>query len=185
MNNLPIPVDPELNAKLLEPRQLGDDLTETERRIAATWVRLMGYQRHKPVDLVHLAKELDRRFQIQDVTLDQLDTLSRTMEFCGYVQKLASMGRAVVRERLMQTAPDAVEDIIWAREKAREMEDYKETRLAAGQHLDMIGATEKAGAGTVNMVTVVLRGRNFDSDTLEKALPIVEVTEAQIVDSGG
>src|SRR3990167_3159484 len=178
---LPAVVDAGRVIKHRRPRRMAQ-LTESERRIAATWARLVGFTERKHVDYVMLESEVERRYGIK-VTQPELKFLSTSPRFRRYLTRMVTSSREVVRERLLESAPDAVEDLIWARETAKAEGDYKETRLASGQHLDLIGAAEKSVPGTVNVVTVVLRGRNFDADSMDKALPGIEVTEVKVTDT--
>lgn len=98
-----------------------------------------------------------------------------------YAAQLRTQTRDAVMAKLKMDALSAYQDFKWSREKARLVGDYKETRLAAGDHLDRIGATEKPEAVAHNVV-VVLKGRNFDEATLMRELPsttveVVTVTE--------
>ena len=87
-----------------------------------------------------------------------------------YVAKLQTQTREAVMEKLRSDALAAYHDYTWSREAARKAGDYKETRVAAADHLDRIGATEKPTEGG-QQILVVLRGRNFNEDSLNKQLP--------------
>ena len=81
-------------------------------------------------------------------------------------------GKAVVVEALRQDAWDAYQTFKWSREKAVETGDYKEARLAASDHLDRIGATEKPREIVPNL-TIVLQGKNADAANL--LAPMTEI----------
>ena len=91
-----------------------------------------------------------------------------------YVEKLQTQTREAVMAKMRTDALQVYDDYTWSRTKARAEGDYKETRLAAADHLDRIGATEKPEVGAQNIV-VVLRGRNFDEKDLMRELPVTEV----------
>lgn len=111
--------------------------------------------------------------------------LELNMAWRAYVEQLRTQTRAAVMDKLKQDALAAYHDYTWSRTEARAQGDYKETRVASADHLDRIGATEKADQVTQNVV-VVLRGRNFTEDTLNRELPettfelVVPATEVEV-----
>lgn len=74
-----------------------------------------------------------------------------------YVLQLKESQKEVVMARLKQDAIDAYDTYKWSRESAKAAGDYKEARLAAADHLDRIGATEKPREIQPNVV-VILKG---------------------------
>lgn len=105
-----------------------------------------------------------------DLTPSDRKGLESNLAWRAYVTKLQAQTREAVMEKMRQDALAAYQDYTWSRTAAREAGDYKETRIAAGDHLDRIGATEKPTEGGQS-VLVVLRGRNFDEHSLDKQLP--------------
>lgn len=98
----------------------------------------------------------------------------------AYVRQLKQQTRETVLAKLKATAHRAFDNFIHAQEAARTADDYKELRLAASDHLDRIGATEKPEQVAQNVV-VVLKGRTFTEDTLGRELPAIE---AEVVTNG-
>lgn len=94
----------------------------------------------------------------------------------AYVRSLMLQTRDAVMKKLEGTAFRAAENYLWAQEKARETGDYKETRVAAADHLDRVGATQKPEL-TKQAVVVILQSRNFTERSLTKELPTVEAAE--------
>ena len=103
----------------------------------------------------------------------QRKSLEQNAAWRTYVQQLRDQTRDSVMQLLEQQSLDAFQDYTWSRKAAREAGDYKETRVAAGDHLDRIGATKKPDT-QAQQVVVVLRGRNFDEGSLDKELPAIE-----------
>lgn len=99
--------------------------------------------------------------------------LRKNPAWTAYVRQMQEQTRAVVMRKLEQQALPALKDYLWSREQAREAGDYKETRIAAADHLDRIGATEKPTDGPTQVV-VLLKGRNFEVGALERTLAPVE-----------
>lgn len=101
----------------------------------------------------------------------------------AFARSLLESSREAILRRLEADGLDAFHDYVWARKEARLQGDYKETRVGAADHLDRIGATQKPQESVPNLV-VVLQGRNFTADTLDKELPalsneiVVEAEEA-------
>lgn len=100
--------------------------------------------------------------------------LEQNIAWRDYVEKLQTQTREAVMAKMRTDALQVYDDYTWSRTEARTQGDYKETRLAAADHLDRIGATEKPEVGAQNVI-VVLRGRNFDEQTLMRELPVTEV----------
>ena len=89
----------------------------------------------------------------------------------AYVGDLQHHARTHAMSKLQATAQRAVDNYLWAQESARSAGDYKETRMASGDHLDRVGATEKPPDHVVQVATITLRSRNFDETDLLKAGP--------------
>ncbi len=102
----------------------------------------------------------------------------------AYVRKLTQEPRDAVMAMLKTQSVAAAKDYLWSREAAKQAGDYKETRVAAADHLDRIGATEKPENVAQNIV-VVLRGRNFDEGNLMRELPATEVEVVTVKESNG
>lgn len=94
----------------------------------------------------------------------------------AYVEELRKGSRDVVMERLRRESLDVAEDYIWSRKQARKQGDYKEARLAAADHLDRIGLTEKPQP-TQQQTIIVLKGRTFDAESLMRELPAPSTEE--------
>ena len=92
----------------------------------------------------------------------------------AYVQYLKAHARDKVLDTLHGTAFRAADTYVWAQEEARKVGDYAEARKAAGDHLDRIGATEKPPTTTVQIATINLRSRNFDTENLLAESPALE-----------
>ena len=97
-----------------------------------------------------------------------------------YVRMLLEESKDVVMQKLKNDALEAYDTYKWSREAARLEGDYKEARLAAADHLDRIGATEKPQPQQQVQV-IVLRGRTFEEGNLMKELPETTADEAEIV----
>lgn len=95
----------------------------------------------------------------------------------AYVQQLRDDARGVALKKLKNRASKAVDTYLWAQDRARESDDYKEARVAAGDHLDRIGATEKPNVQPVQAIQIVVKSRNVDLANPFKELPAVEVVE--------
>ena len=96
---LPAVVDAGRVIKHRRPRRMAQ-LTESERRIAATWARLVGFTERKHVDYVMLESEVERRYGIK-VTQPELKFLSTSPRFRRYLTRMVTSSREVVRERLL------------------------------------------------------------------------------------
>lgn len=88
----------------------------------------------------------------------------------AYLGYLKAHTRDAVLDELKRDAFGVVDDYQWARKRSRAVDDYKETRVAAADHLDRIGATEKPQP-TAQIAVVTLRGRNFTAEDLDKPSP--------------
>lgn len=97
-----------------------------------------------------------------------------------YVQQLKEETKNVVLQKLKTDALEAYDTYKWSREAAKGAGDYKEARLAAGDHLDRIGATEKPREQSQNVV-VILRGRNYDETTILNEPEEAEVLSVEVV----
>lgn len=82
-----------------------------------------------------------------------------------YVYLLKTKPRDAVMKLLEEQGMAAARDFIEARVMAKAAADYKELRLAASDHLDRLGATQKPTAVQQNVV-VVLKGRNYTAENL-------------------
>lgn len=91
-----------------------------------------------------------------------------------YVRHTRETMRDAAMKRLKDVTPEVVDDYFWARQAARQASDYKETRLAAADHLDRIGVSEKPPTTTVQVAAITLRSRNFDEADLLKESPLLE-----------
>ena len=91
--------------------------------------------------------------------------LEENPAFRAYVKYLQTQSRDAVIALMQRDALDAYDDHKWSRKRAKEKDDYKETRLAAADHLDRIGATQKPTV-TQQSVVVILKGRNYDEKNL-------------------
>ena len=111
-------------------------------------------------------------------------TMSRRTQLHGnpawraYVQQLKDDARGQALKKLKNKASRAVETYLWAQDTARGSGDYKEARVAAGDHLDRIGATEKPSVQPVQAIQIVVKSRNVDLANPFKELPAVEVVES-------
>lgn len=95
-----------------------------------------------------------------------------------YVRMLMEEQVAVVKQKLREDALDAYDTFRWSREKAKAEGDYKEARLAASDHLDRIGATEKPREIAQNVV-VVLKGSSPETIFVEPVETEVVEIEAE------
>lgn len=95
----------------------------------------------------------------------------------AYVRSLREDTRKGVLDKLHRDAYAAYGTYKWARETAVKENDYKEARLAAADHLDRIGATEKPPEVVQQVATIIVRSRNVDVAEPLRALPEVEVEE--------
>lgn len=96
--------------------------------------------------------------------------LEKNPAWAKYVRELQEQSREAVMQLLRSGALEAHADFVDSRKMARKAGDYKELRMAAADHLDRIGATEKP-TNQAQMIVVTLKGRNFDEATLMKELP--------------
>lgn len=113
-------------------------------------------------------------------TMRTIRRLFHNPAWLAYLQYLKVHARDEALDRLKATSAKAVDTYLWAQDKAKSVGDYKEARVAAGDHLDRIGATEKPQPVT-QVAVVTLRGRNFTAEDLDKASPEV-IIEAEKVD---
>lgn len=97
-----------------------------------------------------------------------------------YVAQLRAAGSEVVKRKLERDALGAYEDYQWSRTTAKEAGDYKEVRQGAQDHLDRVGLGAKKDLGGTQNVVVVLRGRNFDAESLDRQLPAVEAEVIEV-----
>ena len=97
----------------------------------------------------------------------------------AYVGSLQHHARDHAMSTLQATAQLAVSNYLWAQESARSAGDYKETRMAAGDHLDRVGATEKPPDHVLQVANIVLRSRNFSEDALLAPGPQLEGDEPE------
>lgn len=95
----------------------------------------------------------------------------------AYTNYLKTQTREAVMGKLKSQAFEVVDDYEWSRQEARRNNDYKETRIAASDHLDRIGATERPQPMQAQQVTVVLKSRNFTEEEPLRQLPAVEAEE--------
>ncbi len=92
----------------------------------------------------------------------------------AYVRMLKEHAKDVVLGQLERQGLDALRDYVWAREQAKQANDYKEVRLGAQDALDRIGATRRQTTSPIgNTVVIVLKGAETHATVL-KALPAVE-----------
>lgn len=92
----------------------------------------------------------------------------------AYVTMLTDQTRDAILKRLEQDGLEAYEDYIGARGMAKQAGDYKALGLQAADHLDRIGATQKPSVEQ-HQIVVVLKGRNYDENTLMQELPATTV----------
>ena len=155
-------------------------LAATELRCNEIWLRAEGSKIEK-INFVLL--ELHRRYGL---------ALSPNEVTSALDNEGGRRYRAAMKRRVRQTAlttlgkhvPVVVKDYLWAREAAKDQGDYKETRMAAVDHLDRLGITLKKEQAPVQMQTIILRGRNFDAATLDAPTPEIETAEIVQEDPG-
>jgi hypothetical protein len=114
----------------------------------------------------------------------QKKSLETNPAWRAYVTFLQTQTRDAVLQLLKNDAIAAYQDFKWSREEAKKKGDYKETRLAASDHLDRLGATEKPMNQVLNAV-IVLKGRNFDEQNLMRELPAMEVEVVSVTEPDG
>lgn len=93
-----------------------------------------------------------------DLTPSNRKRLESNPAWRHYVRMLMEEQTSVVKQKLRDDALDAYDTFKWSRETARRQGDYKEARLAASDHLDRIGATEKPREIAPNVVVVLQSG---------------------------
>ena len=91
-----------------------------------------------------------------------------------YARKQKEDLRALAMRRLKDSIPEVVDDYHWARQAAREAGDYREVRVGAADHLDRVGASEKAPTVAVQVANITLHSRNFTSENLLAESPQLE-----------
>lgn len=100
--------------------------------------------------------------------------LERNAAWRGYLLKLRTQTREALMDSLKASGLAVMKDYQWAREEAKRQGDYKETRVAAGDHLDRIGASEKKPENIVQNLVVVLKGMSTEALNQETAELVVE-----------
>lgn len=148
-------------------------LTAEQLRVNEIWMRSEG-TREQRVNLI--LRTMQTRYSTTMTGQQVLDALK--LHASGrYRKRLKDRVRNVALRRLAHKIPEVVEDYNWARDAAREQGDYKETRMAAVDHLDRLGVTLKKEAAPQQVQVLVLRGRNFDVASLEAPTPTIEAVE--------
>lgn len=151
------------------PRQLSVE----ELRANEIWLRAEGTREEKK-KLVVL--EMQRRYGIK-WTPDDAWAAVDNMGGRRYRATLRERVRATALKTLSKHVPVVVDDYLWSRTAAKDQGDYKEVRMAAVDHLDRLGITMKKDVAAVQVATIVLRGKNFDVDTLDEPTPQIEAAE--------
>lgn len=111
-----------------------------------------------------------------ELTTKISDGLKNNPAWRALVQSYLTQSRDAVLAKLKAEGLAAAEDFIWSRRRAKEKDDYKATREAAGDHLDRIGATEKPQQVAAQTV-VILQGRNYTDKNLSEPMEAIVVTE--------
>ena len=156
------------------PRQLNIQ----ELRANEIWLRADGTREERKY---FVASELLRRYAVK-LSPDEVWAAVDNAGGRRYRATLRERVRTHALKRLGKQVPAVVEDYLWSRTAAKDQGDYKEVRMAAVDHLDRLGITLKREQQAVQVQTIVLRGKNFDVDTLDEPTP--EIETAEIVQEG-
>ena len=105
------------------------------------------------------------------ITEKKMMTILRQPACKRYARHTKEHLRDLAMKRLKDAVPEAVDDLFWAREAAKNALDYREVRVGAEGHLDRVGATEKPPTTVAQVAVIQLHGRNYTPDDLMKAGP--------------
>ena len=108
------------------------------------------------------------------LTERKMMTILRNPACKRYARHIKDNMREAAMKRLKDVVPEVVDDYFWARESARKAEDYKETRLAATDHLDRVGISEKPPTQVAQVAVIQLHARNYSTENLLAETPAVE-----------
>ena len=108
------------------------------------------------------------------LTERKLMTILRQPAAKRYARHVKEHLRDLAMKRLKDAVPEAVDDLFWAREAAKNAADYQEVRKGAEGHLDRVGATEKPPTTIAQVAVIQLHGRNYTPENLLAAGPELE-----------
>ncbi len=157
------------------PYQDGDDplkyLAPWEQRAAEVYITLARQpeftDRRGRVYMDDFTRQVAGEFAVAAGAMRaRLTKVLRNPAWVAYKELLLRQGRDLALTRLKAEAGAVTTDYLWARTAAKEAGDYKATHVAAADHLDRIGASEKPPSSVVQIATVNLRSRNFTEDNL-------------------
>ena len=157
------------------------NLTDVQKRIAICFVRSGGLKSKKSRD-AFLHQLSRRRLSLPH---EELQALIHSSAFQVYVRRKRQLAKLYIKRGLEADAPNALQDYLWSREKAKEEGDYKEVRLGAQDAFDRLGVVSKKESEQTNRIVITLRGRNFDAHDLDRELPVIqaeEIVEPEIVE---
>jgi len=161
-----------------------------EQRAAEIYVELSmapvgeGAWRLGSANVTEFLARIKEEFKV-DLPKWQRPALHGNPAWRDYVRQLRSDARGQALKKLKRKATKAVDTYLWAQDTARKEGDYKEARVAAGDHLDRIGATEKPNVQPVQAIQIVVKSRNVDLANPFKELPAVEVEESPLEGTPG